>query len=133
MLGDFNTNYLNKKEFIGLSDHVPIFVTRKVNADNFKLSGSNNMISYRSKKLVDISSFCMDLNSISFDRPNEFDSPNGMLNFWHKHFLSVLDKHAPVRTKRVRVKRLPGWFNNPIREASQLRDKFLRETKQTNR
>ena len=53
------------------------------------------------------------LNSIQF-------TINTNVNFsmWIKSFTSVLDKHAPIKSKRVKRKIQPEWFNNDIKEAS---------------
>ena len=43
------------------------------------------------------SSFGSDLDKeIPLSLYEKFDDPNDLLEFWHSHFLKVLDKHAPV-------------------------------------
>ena len=37
---------------------------------------------------------------------------------------SVLDRHAPIKSKRVRRERQPEWYNNDINEASRKRDTY---------
>ena len=76
--------------------------------------------------------FCQDLKSIPSDELSTFDDPYDMLVFWHSHFLSVLNKHAPLISKQVHVNRLPGWFNSSIRKARSTRDKFLKEDMRSN-
>ena len=39
-------------------------------------------------------------------------------SMWTESFTSVLDKHAPNKTKRVKHQTQPEWFNNEIKEAS---------------
>ena len=43
---------------------------------------------------------------------------------WNKIFLTVLDKHAPVKTKRVKKDTQPEWFNDEIKEAIKKRDAY---------
>ena len=46
------------------------------------------------------------------------------------HWLSIvqgnLDKHAPIKTRRVKSKRLPDWFTPAILSARKMRDTFKR-------
>ena len=46
---------------------------------------------------------------------------------WTESFTSVLDKHAPNKTKRVKCQTQPEWFNNEIKEASKKRDIYHKQ------
>ena len=41
---------------------------------------------------------------------------------WSSIILKHLDTHAPIKTKRVKTKRLPDWFNQDIVKIQKLRD-----------
>ncbi|VDI69371.1 Hypothetical predicted protein [Mytilus galloprovincialis] len=43
---------------------------------------------------------------------------------WYDIFNAVLDKHAPIVTKRVKRDRQPEWFNNEIAYARKMREKY---------
>ena len=44
---------------------------------------------------------------------------------WASKFIAVLDKHAPVRYKRVKRDTQPEWFNDDIKFAMKQRDKLI--------
>ena len=55
----------------------------------------------------------------------EFESdPSICIQIWYSIFNSVLNKHAPVVTKRVRRDRQPEWYNSEVIYARRMRDKF---------
>ena len=41
--------------------------------------------------------------------------------------MKVLDKHAPLIKRRVKNKKLPGWFNTEVHSCSRKRDVFLKK------
>ena len=48
------------------------------------------------------------------------------LSNWYTIIMSKLDKHAPMKSKRVKTKRLPDWFTPEISNLQKLRDKSKR-------
>ena len=42
---------------------------------------------------------------------------------WTQVFMSILDKHAPFKTKRVKESKQPEWINDYIKAAIRLRDR----------
>ena len=52
--------------------------------------------------------------------------PNDALNFWIDTFVTVYDKHAPYRYKRVQSSPRPKWFSKELQEAVYLRDYLKR-------
>ena len=63
---------------IGLSDHFPIFLTRKTNCSVPKLS--HHTISYRSYKHFDEQNFISDLQSAPWDIIKIFDDTNDIVD-----------------------------------------------------
>ena len=85
-------------------------------------------ISYRRKKNFAGRDFGSDLGKeIALSLYEKFDDLHDLLEFWHSHFLKVLDKHAPIIKRRVRDNKLPGWFNSEIRASSRKRDFFIKQ------
>ena len=39
-------------------------------------------------------------------------------------FMTVFDKHAPIKTKRVKKESQPDWYNEDIKFASKQRDMY---------
>jgi hypothetical protein len=48
---------------------------------------------------------------------------------WYNIFLPIVDKHAPVRKKRVKQQTLPGWLTSDIIQAMEIRDRLKKEKK----
>ena len=45
---------------------------------------------------------------------------------WFSVIQNHLDRHAPLKTRRVKSKRMPEWFTPDIRDARKLRDHYKR-------
>ena len=52
---------------------------------------------------------------------SESDIETG-LTAWYNILLNRLDQHAPIKTKRVKNKRMPPWYNPDIAQARRYRD-----------
>ena len=113
---------------IGMSDHLPIFISRKINSRISIKQGLHTTISYRRKKDFIASDFDNDLvEEIPLSLYEIFDDPNDILDCWYSHFMKILDRHAPLIKRRVRNNKLPGWFNSEVRCFSRKRDFFLKQ------
>ena len=56
-----------------------------------------------------------------------YNDPSEALAFWYDAFLPVVNKHAPLRRKRVKHPKLPPWLTKDIIQAMVLRDKLKRD------
>ena len=74
-----NVNSLNVPK-IGLSDHLPIFFTRKIHVHRPKIN--HYTISYRSFRNCDESKFIEDLQSVPWDTIKLFDGTDDILEAW---------------------------------------------------
>ena len=54
---------------------------------------------------------------------------NVNFSMWIESFTSILDRHVPIKTKRVKLEKQPEWFNNDIKEASLKRDVYHKQKK----
>ncbi|MCG7876956.1 MAG: reverse transcriptase family protein, partial [Candidatus Thiodiazotropha endolucinida] len=106
---------------IAISDHYPVCFTRKVSKNQIK-RGHHKTIQYRCYKTFDEQRFLENLSEV-LNNIN-FSQNNTDLNFsiWLSSFQSVLDKHAPIRRKRVKHETQPEWYNEDIKLASKSRD-----------
>ena len=96
-----------------VSDHFPVCFSRKVNN---KVKKSDHMTTtYRSFKTFNEDAFikdlAADLRNFSVDLQSDI---NDDLTVWYTIFLKNLDHHAPYKTKRVKSKKLPDWYNDEI-------------------
>ena len=116
-----NISSINVPE-IGLSDHFPIFLTRKTNCTLPKIL--HQTISYRSFKSFNEQDFINDLQSAPWDIIKIFDDTNDTLDSWSSMFIEIVDKHLPLKTLRVKRKQQPKWLTPEIIEAIKTRDRY---------
>lgn len=65
-----------------------------------------------------------DLNQTQWANVDLYFGPNGMWQEWKELFLSCVNKHAPLKFKRVRKKRSP-WISGDLLCKTRRRD-FLK-------
>ena len=106
---------------IGLSDHFPIFFTRKMH--NHTPKGKHYTISYRSFKDFNEAKFISDLQSVPWDLIKLFDDTNDILEIWTDLFLEAVDKNVPIKQHRVKHKIQPQWMTADILDAIKSRDR----------
>ena len=111
---------------LAISDHSPISCTWSTKLPKPKKNG-HTCINFRSFKRFDENRFLTDLNNTSFDSVYEETDPNTALQVWYDMFLPVLNKHAPLRQKRVKSRILPAWLSKEIIDAMEIRDEFRRQ------
>ena len=92
---------------VGISDHSLIYAFRKLSAG--KHTKGHTTISYRNFKHFDADSFRNDISLQDWDYIKTFGDPNQMWHAWKTIFHNVVDRHAPLRTKRVRGSKAP-WI-----------------------
>jgi hypothetical protein len=121
--------YTNKPENISeinvpvytLSDHYPVFIIRHV-PKSYK-NGQQIEIQYRDFKQFDEGMFLNDLVCKPFQSVCSIADVNTALDKWYQMFNAALDKHAPIKTKRVKQQITPKWITPEISDARHLRDK----------
>ena len=106
---------------IGLSDHFPIFLTRKMH--NHTPKSNHYTISYRSFKKFDEAKFINDLQAVPWDLMKLFDDTDDILAAWTDLFLEVVDKNKPIKSHRVKYKTQPEWLSPDILDAMKTRDR----------
>ena len=108
---------------LGLSDHFPVFVSRKTNG-SCDVKNTPYTISYRSFKNFDENKFIDDLKSTPWDIIKVFDDVNDIVETWSNLFCEIVDKHLPLRQHRVKRKQQPKWLTADINDAFKTRDRF---------
>jgi len=103
---------------VGLSDHYPTCVV--VNGKTNK--NQHISINYRSFKNFDMESFNKDIDECPWSVIDVFDNVNDVLSTWHSMLMDILNKHAPMKEKRVKRKWQPGWMTDEIIECMKTRD-----------
>ncbi len=104
---------------IGISDHSLVYAFRKLSTGLSRKGHST--VSYRNFKNFNSSSFRNDICQQNWDIIMNFDNPNDMWHVWKDTFNSVAEKHAPLRTKRVRASKSP-WITPELKRRMHQRD-----------
>ena len=109
---------------ISLSDHFPIRFTCKIN--NKIPKHKHITTSYRCYKHFDenlfLSELTNDLNTFVADKLSIDED----FNSWSSLVMKHLNNHAPMKSKRVKSKRLPEWFTPDITHMQNLQDRSKR-------
>ena len=106
---------------LSISDHNPISCTRSIKLPKPEPKGHTH-VSFRSFKHLNQNAFFADLICTPFDNVHQQKDPNEALAVWHELFMDVVNRHAPIRHKRVKHSKLPPWLNKNIIQAMSDRD-----------
>jgi hypothetical protein len=72
-------------------------------------------VSCRKFKNLDSAKFRDYISQQNWDFIHEFKNPNNMRQTWKNTFNFVVEKHAPLRTKRVNVSKAP-WISSHLKD-----------------
>ena len=104
---------------LGISDHPLVYLVRKSNYPQW--GDGNKPIIRRDFKHFNETNFMRDLNLINFDVAIHFDCPNEMWQNCVTEFMSVVNKHAPLKKKRLGKKKSP-WITPEVISKIRQRD-----------
>ena len=94
---------------------------------NVNLHKPAKMITYRSFKSFDEEKFNQDLESAPFHVGSVFDDVDDKLWYFHKLYSSIVDDHAPLKSKKIRPTQ-PAFMNSRLRKnvnrKAQLRNRY---------
>ena len=107
--------------YIALSDHYPTCFKRTTTQQQVKRT-SHKTIKYRCYKKFNDENFLQDVsNSMSNLELYQCDLHKNFRE-WNSAFMQVFNKHAPVKSKRVKRETQPGWYTDNITNATNNRD-----------
>ena len=116
---------------LGISDHSLIYSIRKINTRiKTDLQGS---VEYRNFKNFNVSGFLYDLQNIPWEEIRFKRKVDEMWRLWKTFFVDVLDKHAPVRVKRLRKGGNIPWVSREVKKKLFKRDALKRKAIKTNK
>ena len=113
---------------IGIIDHSPTYLTR--NVAHFR-SNMHKTVEVQQLKNFNEAEFLGDLRMIDWNRITRHNNPSEMWDVWKHLLASVIDKHAPLRTKRVKNKQ-PPWITNELLRETRTRDFLKKKAASTN-
>ena len=112
-----------------ISDHYPVCVRgqkKKKKKKSAKIPKiGHKVIRYRCFSSFSEQSFLLDLSSSPLNMVYNKTDPDDALDFWIDTFVTIYDKHAPYKHKRLKSFPKPKWFSKELQEAIYLRD-FLK-------
>ena len=111
---------------LSVSDHYPVTCFWSIKLPKIKKNG-HTTIFYRSFKNFSQSAFLFDLANTPFDNVFQETDPDAAMSAWYSLFLGVLNKHAPLREKRVKHETFPAWLTPEIIQAMEVRNDLRRE------
>ena len=106
-----------------ISDHYAVFGTYCSKLPKQAKNG-HDYIQYRSFKNFNETLFLHDIASMPLYNIYDTNDPDKALDLLHMMLLVTIDKHAPLRTKRVKHPDLPPWITSELVFAMHLRDIF---------
>ena len=111
-----------------MSDHSLVYMIRKTRYAN---AGSTNVIEMRNFNLFDKDKFLNDLKQKEWSKIALYSDPNEMWDLWKQLLMSSIDKHAPVKHKRIGKKKSP-WITSDLLQKMHKRDYLKKKAVQTN-
>ena len=107
----------------GFSDHDMVFGMRKISGNRNK---APKIIRSRNLKHYNKEAFRKDLANADWESIMEVSDVNIMYAEWEKLFINILDKHAPIRQRKVRNKYSPH-INAELKRKMFLRDFYKKK------
>ena len=111
---------------LSISDHCAISCLRSIKLPNCKPK-THSYISFRPFKHFNKAAFFIDLHRAPFTEVLNCTDPNKALETWYNVYLTVVNRHAPLKRKRVKHPKLPPWLDKDTTETMAERDKLKRE------
>ena len=107
---------------MSISDHYPIYATISLHSYQ-KNSNAHKSIKYRSIKHFDQSLVQADLCNSDLIYVDAYSDPSVALTELFNTIQSVLDKHAPIKEKRIKRDHQPEWVTDEIKSLMYQRNK----------
>ena len=106
---------------IAIGEHYLVCFVRHLKANDDRKHG-HTTIKYRSYKSFDEKAFLAHQAVVPWCVIEQFDDVDDALDTWEKLFMEVVNMHAPLRERRTKRPRQPGWLTEQITEAMDTRD-----------
>ena len=93
----------------------------------------NKFIEYRDYKNLNKDNLERDLDNASWDTVFESKCVYKILHSLEKMLNEILNRHIPLKTKRVKRHNQPTWMTTEVHESIKTRDKLLRRARKTSK
>ena len=112
---------------LSISDHSLVYMIRKA---HYVQDGVRH-IEARTMKNFNTEDFLRDLEQKYWDNIYHFEDPNKMWKIWKCMLMEVIDKHAPLRSRRI-SNRKSSWITNDLRRQIFNRDYLKKKAVSSN-
>ena len=103
-------------------------MVRKQNANLKSTKKAHFTVTYRPLKKLNADNLIKDLNEVPWTVLDTFDNdPDEMLATWEALVRDVVDRHAPLKSVRVKSMKKPSWLSDQILRAIKERDRLKKE------
>ena len=113
---------------VSISDHKPIICKLSCKVPKTNCQG-HTYVQYRCFKKFDSTAFFADISRIDFNQVSNCIDAQAAWSLWSTLFLLVVNKHIPLKKKRVKHTNIPNWLTSEIQCAMRVRDR-LKKNKQ---
>ena len=107
---------------LGISDHSIVFMTRKARYEPIP----SRIVQMRKLKNLDTEMFLSDLEQMPWTDVLTFEDPNDMWTHWKRNFMSCVDNHAPIVSKKIGKRNSP-WISADLKHKMRQRDSLKRD------
>ena len=111
-----------------LSDHFVVFACISTKNNLYVPKQNHHTIKYRNFRQLNPEQLNQDLYNAPWTSYRS-DSVNEALQSFMETFTTIINKHIPLVTKRVKRIKQPGWLTEDILEAIKLRDSAMKKRK----
>ena len=118
-----NTSKASGVLSLGISDHSLVYLIRKC---TYHKAPVNTFVEKRNFKNFNEHAYLNDLNNLNWGQVCLHNDPNDMWTKWLNLFMSVIDKHAPLKKKR-KGKRKSPWITSHVVQKIRERDYLKRQ------
>ena len=107
---------------IGISDHSLVYLVQKSTCSKPVV----NAVKKRCFKNFNETAYLYDLSNLNWNVVYTLHDPNSMWNKWLNSLTSVIDKHAPIKKKRLGRRKSP-WITAELIHKMWLRDNLIKQ------
>jgi len=107
----------------GISDHSMVYMVRKQSTEKT----CPRTCQVRNFKHFSEEKFLKDIIGMQWSNIDVNDNPNEMWNKWRDMLMQCIDKHAPVKNKRVSSKKGAPWITSNVIQKMRERDSLKKE------
>ena len=97
---------------------------------SIKTNNVSKIIRYRNLKYYHVDRFCDELCNVNWFQNIDLNDVHQLSSTWEKQFLEVLDRHAPLKARKVCNSYAP-YIDNQLKRKMFLRDSYKKDTQTT--